>query len=200
LHSFIVGNEDDFIGRFWRGLNHEIQDLIMHKELYSVDHLYRLACNTEQKIQKRFHKTDKCTINSPSSASTKFPSSVIAPTLVATPVCEEVTACDGLAPMVPSWFRMEFQGNNKGIIVGPSHEIDIFLAELNTSCVEFPALLTPSILEVNPTDLNAPCDPIPEIISVLSAPTESTAAYIQPCDLIAESDLDRIKLLIHDTN
>jgi hypothetical protein len=71
-------------------------------------------------------------------------------------------------------------------------------------------LLTPSILEVYPTDLNAPCDPIPEIISVLSvplsesdhsidlsAPTENIAADIQPCDLIPESNFDHLNLLIH---
>jgi hypothetical protein len=68
LHSFIKENEDDFIGRFWRGLSHEIQDLIMHKELYSVKQLLCLACKAEQKIKRRLlHQPNQCALVSSSS-------------------------------------------------------------------------------------------------------------------------------------
>ena len=66
LHSFIEETEDDFADRFWRGLNHDIQDIILHEELYSVDHLFCLACKAEQKIRRRVHKTNKSLMESSS--------------------------------------------------------------------------------------------------------------------------------------
>jgi hypothetical protein len=51
LYSFIKESEEDFIGRFWRGLNPNIQEIIMHEELYSIEQLFHLACKAEQKIR-----------------------------------------------------------------------------------------------------------------------------------------------------
>ena len=67
LYSFMEETEDDFMDRFWRGLNRDIQDMIFHEEVYSVDHLFRLACNAEQKIKRRGHEANKCAIESLSS-------------------------------------------------------------------------------------------------------------------------------------
>jgi hypothetical protein len=47
LYSFIKESEEDFIGRFWRGLNPNIQEIIIHEELYSIEQLFRLACKAE---------------------------------------------------------------------------------------------------------------------------------------------------------
>jgi hypothetical protein len=55
LYSFIKESEEDFIGRFWRGLNPNIQEIIMHEELYSVEQLFHLACKAEQKIRGLVH-------------------------------------------------------------------------------------------------------------------------------------------------
>ena len=72
--------EEDFLNRFWRGLNHDIQDIILHKELYSVDHLFCLACKVEQKLRGRVYTTNKGAIESPSK---KVTSSAAPPTMIA---------------------------------------------------------------------------------------------------------------------
>ena len=44
LRSFVEESEEDVVDRFWRGLNHDIQDMVMHvDELYFIDHLFHLA-------------------------------------------------------------------------------------------------------------------------------------------------------------
>ena len=86
LYSFIEETEDDFMDRFWRGLNRDIHDIIMNEELYSVDHLFRLACKGEQKIRRCGHKTNKCATKSPSSASKKVTSTIAAPRPVTEPM------------------------------------------------------------------------------------------------------------------
>ena len=52
LYSFLEESEDDFMDRFWRGLNRDIQDILMHEEFYSVDCMFRLACKAEQEIKR----------------------------------------------------------------------------------------------------------------------------------------------------
>ena len=51
LHSSLEESEDDFMDRFWGGLNRDIQEILIHEECYPTDHLFRLACNAEQEIK-----------------------------------------------------------------------------------------------------------------------------------------------------
>lgn len=53
-------SEESFMDRFWDGLNHDIQDLIMLEKYYSIDRMFLLACKAEQKIKRRVHGTIKC--------------------------------------------------------------------------------------------------------------------------------------------
>ena len=39
--------------RFWGGLTHDIQEILIHEECYPMDHLFRLACKAEQEIKRR---------------------------------------------------------------------------------------------------------------------------------------------------
>ena len=73
--------EDDFLNRFWRGLNHDIQDVIMHEELYLVDHLFCLARKAEQKIRTHAYTMNQWPVESPSRKIPSFvaPTSMIAP-------------------------------------------------------------------------------------------------------------------------
>jgi len=37
--------------RFWGGLNHDIQEILIHEECYPMDRLFRLACKAEHEIK-----------------------------------------------------------------------------------------------------------------------------------------------------
>jgi hypothetical protein len=69
LYSFIEESEEDFLHRFWRGLNHDIQKIIIH-EIFSAEQSFLLACKAEQKIQS-VPKTSKSTVETPSLVSKK---------------------------------------------------------------------------------------------------------------------------------
>jgi hypothetical protein len=53
LHTFLQESEDDFKDRFWGGLNHDIQEILIHEECYPMDRLFRLGCKAEQEIKRR---------------------------------------------------------------------------------------------------------------------------------------------------
>jgi hypothetical protein len=60
LYSFIEESEKDFIYGFWRGLHHNIQEIIMHEELYSVKQLSFLQSGTENKKTSSYNKEEYC--------------------------------------------------------------------------------------------------------------------------------------------
>ena len=67
LHSFLEESEEDFTDRFWGGLNHDIQEILIHEECYPMDHLFRLACKAEHEIKRRVaHEENKRTVHIPS--------------------------------------------------------------------------------------------------------------------------------------
>ena len=43
LHSSLEESEEDFMDRFWGGLNRDIQDILIHETCYPMDHLFRLC-------------------------------------------------------------------------------------------------------------------------------------------------------------
>jgi hypothetical protein len=43
LYSFIEESEEDLMDRFWRNLNCDIQDILMHDKFYSINHMFHLA-------------------------------------------------------------------------------------------------------------------------------------------------------------
>lgn len=199
--------EEDFLNRFWRGLNHDIQDIIMHEELYSVHHLFRLACKAELKIRRRVYSKNKCGMEFPSKKVTSSP----APPTMTAPLEDH----EASLPPVPTPYEPDLQGNSKGTNFLSPHEIDECLVELNTPCVEISAiakdLLTPPVLDDYLTPLSLPCEQTMKIFNVLrapivesdslidlSAPTKLKATEIEPCHLIIKSGLDHIQLVKHD--
>ena len=51
---------------FWGGLNRDIQEILIHEECYSMDHLICLACKLEQEIKQRVaRKENKCMLHIP---------------------------------------------------------------------------------------------------------------------------------------
>ena len=86
-----------------------------------------------------------------------------------------------LSTSVPTSATSLRQGNSKGIDGITSHENDACLVNLNTSCVELPVdLSTPPILENPVTVMNASCDQITEIPTILSSPIELTVDAKEP--------------------
>ena len=150
MHSFLEESDEDFMDRFWRGLNHNMQEILIHEECYPMDHLFRLACKAEQEIKQRVaQKENKRTVHIPSldtnvSSTTRHtmtPSSVVAMTTSSPP-------CDTSPPRVPTSSELIIRGNDKGTNFPLSHENDAWLVNLNTSCVELPIDLSASpILE-----------------------------------------------------
>src|SRR3954463_16548666 len=66
LHSFLEESEEDFMDRFWEGLNCDIQDILIHEKCYPMHRLFRLACKVEQEIDKRVaHRTEKDNVQIP---------------------------------------------------------------------------------------------------------------------------------------
>jgi hypothetical protein len=156
FYSFLEESEEDLIDRFWRGLNQDIQDLIMDEELYSVAQLFRLGCRAEQKIRRRVHMANKCAMESPSPTLMKDNFYPIPPTMIA----------------VPTTVERESQGNNIGNGFLPTHEIDHCHDDLNMPCLELDvdALDTQLVIE-DSINLNMTCVQINEIDSGLSAPS-----------------------------
>ena len=66
LHSFLEESDEDFMDRFWEGLNHDIQELLLHEKCYPMHRLFRLACKAEQEIKRRVAaKTNKREVHIP---------------------------------------------------------------------------------------------------------------------------------------
>ena len=49
LHSSLEESEDDFMDRFWGGLNHNIQEILIHEECYPMDHFFVLLAKLNRK-------------------------------------------------------------------------------------------------------------------------------------------------------
>ena len=159
----------------------------MHKELYSVDHLFRLACKAEQVIKRRTHKTTKCKKMVIFSAS---------PAMIM-----ETTSPEA-----------DLQDNSEGTELVHACEIDQCSINLPTPCVELANDLVTSLdvdkcvvdlvlsrdeTIVTPTILSASIATVHSSID-LSAQTENIADENEPCDMPINSDLDHIKLIRHD--
>jgi hypothetical protein len=112
---------------------------------------------------------------------------------------------------VPTSLEAELKGNNKGTSILPTHEIEPCHVAATIQCVAPRSdLVPPFVLEDRATDLNSLCDQTIETSTILSAPIAETNCYsnlsapddlnveTEPCDFIVESDLDHIKLFIHD--
>ena len=104
LHSFVEGNEEDFMDRFWSGLNHDIQDMIIHEECYPMDRLYCLCCKAEQEIKRRGAATlTKHQVHIPRVESVV--TSTIAPTMGTMSADLNITpppTCESSPPTVPT--------------------------------------------------------------------------------------------------
>ena len=181
--------------RFWDGLKRDIQELLMHENCYSMDRLFRLACKAEHDIKRRdAGKISKRTVHIP-----RVESVVLTPT------------CEPSPPVVPTSSETDQQGNSKGTESISPHETHECRTELNMSCDEADDMITPPILEDIVDDLNLPCDQIPAIRTVLSAPLAEINSSFDlnvhnklrvdtngPLDLLVPPDLDHIKLIRHD--
>ena len=51
IHCVIVEDTEDKIGHFYGGLKQEIQDIVYHKEFYTIDSLFQLAMLAEKELQ-----------------------------------------------------------------------------------------------------------------------------------------------------
>ena len=49
LHSFLEESEEDFMDKFWGGLNHDIQEILIHEECYPMNCLFSLAGKLKRK-------------------------------------------------------------------------------------------------------------------------------------------------------
>ena len=180
--------------RFWDGLNHDIQDILMHEEYYSITRMFLLACKAEQKIQRRFHKTSTCK---------KTAANFSTPPPTAIEVSRDFQVS---SPTVPSTSETDLHGNSKGTTFLSPHEPYACPTELKTSCVQLSTWVTPTV-EDYVADLKLPCDQLHEIPTVLSdsvveinASTDLSAPMElnvedETCDFIAKSDLDYIQLV-----
>ena len=66
LHSLLEESEEDFMDRFWGGLNRDIQELLIHEKCYPMDCFFRLACKAEQEIKQRVtHKKNELKVHIP---------------------------------------------------------------------------------------------------------------------------------------
>jgi hypothetical protein len=196
LHSFLEENEDDFMDRFWRGLNCDIQDIVMHEEFYSIDRMFRLACKAEKDIKRRVTNKCKKKVNVLASPST---------------VVDTSRVVDESPPRVPPSFETIVQSCGEGTHFVPTLEIGQCHVNLTMSRVEFvDDLVTPPILEDCAINLML-CDQTTEIYDGLIARIVDSNSYFHmselveisdtengPCDIIFESSLDHIKLVHND--
>ena len=188
LHSFLEETEDDFMDRFWGGLNHDIQEILMHEECYPMDHLFHLTYKAEQEIKQRVaHKENNIKVNIPRD-DTVVPSTT-RHTMTTTSVVVRTTSpspCDTSSPIVPTSSELIIRGNDKGTNLPPPHEYDECLINLNAPCSELLTTLnTPAILEDYVADLTLPCDQ-----TILSESIEFTIDAKEPCESGNKSDLD----------
>ena len=163
--------------RFWGGLNHDIQEILIHEDCYPMDHLFRLACKAEQEIKRCVaHKENKRTVHIPT-VDTDV-SSTTRRTMTTTSIVARTTSsppCDTSPSRVPGSSELIIRGNDKGTHFPLSHENDACLVNMNTSCVELPIDFgTPPILENCVTIMNESCDQTTEIPTILRAPIELT--------------------------
>ena len=181
--SSLEESEDDFMDRFWGGLNRDIQEILIHEECYPMDHVFHLACKAEQEIKRRVgHEENKRMVHIPSVGIDV--SSTTRCTITTTSVLARTTPsppCDTSPPRVPTSSNLIIRGHDKGTDFPLSHENDACLVNLNTSCVELPIdLSTPPILETRVTVMNASCDQTTEIPTILSAPIKLTIDAKEP--------------------
>ena len=194
LHSSLQESEDDFMDRFWAGLNRDIQELLIHEECYPMDHLFRLACSAEQEIKRRIvRKENKRQVHIPRN-DTVVPSTTRR-TMTDTSVVVRTTSpppCDTSPPTVPTSSELIIRGNDKGTDLPPPHEYGECLVNLNEPCDELSTtLITPTILEEYVRDLTLPCDQ-----TIVSEPIELTIDAKEPFESGNKSDLDQIRVKI----
>ena len=66
LHSFLEESEDNFMDRFWGGLNRDIQEMLINEECYPMDRLFSISCKGEQEIKRHVaHEENKRTMHIP---------------------------------------------------------------------------------------------------------------------------------------
>ena len=138
----IEESENATMNRFVRGLTRDIQDRLVHKEYYSINRLFHLACKAEQEVKRRMHEVNRHPVQAPTTRVVSFASSSA---VSATPVVVRVTphrACDLPPPTVPTSSELSSQGNNKGTSLHTPHVIDICPGESNASCDELVELST----------------------------------------------------------
>ena len=99
--------EEDFLNRFWRGLNHDIQDKIMHEELYYVDHLFRFSCEVEHKLRRGIYKINKGAMEPPSKKVASFD---VTPTTIA-----PLGAYEESPSTILTSYQLGLQGNKEGV-------------------------------------------------------------------------------------
>ena len=201
LHSFLEENEEDFMDRFWGGLNHDIQEMLIHAECYPMNRLFHLACKAKQEIKKRVaHNTKERKVQI--TRVEMVLSSTTVPSMTATSIVVSTTSpppCD-LSPLrVPTSSELTIRGNDKGTDLPPPHDYDECLVNLNAPCDELPTtLITPPILEDYVDDLTLPCDQTTAITTILSSPIELIIDEKEPCDSVTKSDLDQVQLISHE--
>ena len=115
MHSFLEESEEDFIDRFWGGLNHNIQEILIHEERYPMDHLFRLACKAEQEIKQHVaHKENKHMVHIPTVDTDVF--STTRGTMTTTSIVARTTSsppCDTSPPRVATSSELIIRGNDK---------------------------------------------------------------------------------------
>ena len=183
LHSSLEESEDDFMDRFWGGLNRDIQEILIHEECYPMDHLFHLACKAEQEIKRRVgHEENKRTVHIP--RVDMIVPSTTRHTMTTTSVVVRTTSpppCDTSPPRVATSSELIIRGNDKGTDLPSLHENDECLVNLNAPSDELPTtLITPPILEDYVDNLTLPCDQTTEIPTILSAPIELTIDAKEP--------------------
>ena len=194
LHSSLEESEEDFMDRFWGGLNRDIQEILIHEECYPMDHLFHLACKAEQEIKRRVgHEENKRMVHIP--RVDMIVPSTTRHTMTTTSVVVRTTSpppCDTSSPRVPTSSELIIRGNDKGTNLPLPHEYDECLVNLSAPCGELPTtLITPATLEDYVDDLTLPCDQ-----TILSEPIELTIDAKESSESGNKSDLDQICLKI----
>ena len=191
LHAFLEESEEDFMDRFWDGLNRDIQEMLIHEKCYSMDCLFRLACKAEQELQRRIgHKTNKRKVQIPR-VEMANPSSSMSTTITHVEMVVPSTTMSTTSPLpgAPS----SSKGNEHGMDFLPPHENDECFVDLNTSCVELSSnLITPSVFEDYVVDMHVQCVPTNEITTISNAPIKVIIDEPEPCDLVHKYDCDHI--------
>src|SRR4051812_41423529 len=98
--------------RFWGGLNHDIQEILIHEECYPMDRLFRLACKAEQEIKRRVAlKEKKHKVHIPRD-DTVVPSTT-RHAMTTTSIVASPPPCDTTPSIVPT-SELIIRGNDKG--------------------------------------------------------------------------------------